>query len=746
MSFSSKKLVASTIARSLLAPLGIASLPLSAMAADFAPSISLSSLDVTTGIRFDGIAAGDNAGTAIFSAGDVNGDGFNDLVVGARTADSNGTDSGSVYVVFGAASGFPASFSLGLLNGSNGFEVLGESQGDNLGSAVSGGDVNGDGFSDVIIGADQAGTAFGMGAAYVIFGKASGFTAEVATAAMPAATEEPVKSTLFTPSMRKPVAAGDVNGDGLGDVVVGARGADFSANGAGAAYVILGKATSFGTAVSVSDLNGTNGFRLDGATADDAAGTWVGVVRDVNGDGIKDIVTGAPSASPDGEFSGSAYVFFGKTGGFSLSTNLGLLNGSNGFRIDGSGTTTLTGSSISGAGDVNGDGTGDIIVGSPFSGLHGAALIFGRTTAFPASISIPALDGSAGTRFTTTESNTLLGISLAAAGDINGDGFEDMIFGAQSDDVDDRGAAFVVFGKAASFGASFDLAALNGKNGFKLTGAAGSDLAGQAVSGGGDFNGDGFADAAVGAFFADPAGGESGSGYIVYGRAPTTVANRIGSAAGQYMSGGIKAETLSALGGGDELEGRKGPDKLKGGIGKDAASYRHAPLGLTADLLNPGNNNRDASGDTYESIESLIGTEFADDLSGDNLANVLTGGKGLDRLTGRLGSDVFRFTRISDSPPSGRDRINDFDAGSAATTVDRIDLSAIDAIAGPRNNSFTFIGTAPFGNIAGQLRLRPVTGGTIVSADVNGNSVADLEILLVNFSNIAAITSADFIR
>src|SRR5262245_20729318 len=144
-------------------------------------NIDLSSLDGTTGFRLLGAAPGDYSGRSVASAGDVNGDGFLDLIVGGYKVDAHGTDSGASYVVFGRASGFAASTNLSTLDGTTVFKLSGEAAYDQSGwSVASSGDVNGDGFDDVIIGAryaDPHGPKSGAG--YVVFGKASGFAANI---------------------------------------------------------------------------------------------------------------------------------------------------------------------------------------------------------------------------------------------------------------------------------------------------------------------------------------------------------------------------------------------------------------------------------------------------------------------------------------------------------------------------------------------------------------------------------------
>ena len=431
-----------------LAILAATALSTPAMAGEFPAAIGLETLDGGNGFRLDGHDYDDRSGWSVAAAGDVNGDGFGDLIVGAYRGDqvfpSGIANSGESYVVFGKAGGFAASLDLATLNGGNGFRLDGIGEYDESGKSVAAaGDVNGDGFGDLIVGAAQAdpnGNSY-AGESYVVFGKAGGFAASLDLASLDGGNGFRIGGINAGDHIGSSVAgAGDVNGDGFGDLIVGAT-------FAGKSYVVFGKAGGFAASFDLAALDGGNGFRLDGS------GSPVAKAGDVNGDGFGDLIVGALFAGK--------YVVFGKAGGFAASFDLAALDGGNGFRLDGSG------GSVAGAGDVNGDGFGDLIVGDHFAAPNGnsgpgrAMWCLARRAGFAASLDLATLDGGNGFRLDGVNAGDESGRSVAGAGDVNGDGFGDLIVGAHLADPDgpyNAGESYVVFGKAGGFAASLDLA------------------------------------------------------------------------------------------------------------------------------------------------------------------------------------------------------------------------------------------------------------------------------------------------
>jgi len=339
--------------------------------AGFLTNLDLSTLNATQGFVINGIDQGDDSGFSISGAGDVNGDGFDDIIIGGRQADPNGSGSGESYVVFGSGTGFGASLDLSSLNGTNGFVLNGIDSFDFSGESVSGaGDINGDGFDDIIIGASSAspnGTN-DAGESYVIFGSNAGFAASLDLSILNGTNGfvfNGVNANEF--SGRSVSGAGDINGDGFDDIIIGAPNRGTTGNGTGKSYVVFGTNAGFGASFDLSALNGINGFVLNGTGIRDLSGNSVSGAGDVNGDGFEDIIIGARYAEGNTFFTGQSYVIFGSNAGFAPSFDLSSLNGANGFALSGIANNDGSGGSVSSAGDINGDGFADIIIGARFA-------------------------------------------------------------------------------------------------------------------------------------------------------------------------------------------------------------------------------------------------------------------------------------------------------------------------------------------------------------------------------------------
>ena len=486
--------------------------------------IDLSALAAADGFIIQGDTADDRAGESVASAGDVNGDGFDDIIVGASTADNSGTAAGEAYVIFGKAAGF-ANIDLTGLAPADGFAILGDVLGDRVGHSVSSaGDINGDGFDDIVVGAflaDVGGVS--SGEAYVIFGKGTAFST-IDLASLTAADGFAILGGERDEAGISVSSAGDVNGDGLADIIVGAGYGDLGGTFSGQAYVLFGKTSGFGT-IDLTNFEAEDGFIVQGDSTDDRAGLSVSGAGDVNGDGLDDLIVGAPLGNDGGADAGEAYVIFGWLGDFppvfDLSLNLTPLAG---FIVQGDQTLDQAGRSVSGAGDVNGDGLDDFIVGAPFGDDGGANageayVVFGRARG-ATTVDLTGLAPADGFIIQGDAPNDQAGFSVSAAGDVNNDGFADLIVGAQLGD--DGGSAagedYVIFGKAGGF-ATIDLTGLAAADGFIIQGDTADDRAGYSVASAGDVNGDGFDDLVVGARKGDDGGSNAGEAYVIFGKA-----------------------------------------------------------------------------------------------------------------------------------------------------------------------------------------------------------------------------------
>nr|MDZ8049732.1 hypothetical protein [Nostoc sp. DedQUE02] len=478
---------------------------------DFNAQFDLSTLNGTNGFVINGIYPNDKLGVSASSAGDINGDGLDDLIIGAFNAAPNGDASGQSYVVFGSKSGFSAQLNLSTLNGANGFAINGINPNDISGISVSSaGDINGDGIDDLIIGAsgaDPNGTDSGQ--SYVVFGSKRGFDAQLNLSTLNGTNGFTINGINAGDNLGNSVSsAGDINGDGIDDLIIGAGG--FNTDPSGQSYVVFGSKGGFNAQLNLSTLNGTNGFLINGITAFDLLNVSVSSAGDINGDGLADLIIGAHFADPNGDASGQSYVVFGSKGNFGASFDLSTLNGTNGFVINGINAVDELGFSVSSAGDVNGDGLDDLIIG-------------------------------------------------ALGADPNGT---------------DSGQSYVVFGSKSGFNAQLNVSTLNGTKGFTINGINAGDTLGRSVSSAGDINGDGFDDLIIGADGADPNGENSGQSYVIFGGkniGSDSIINLTGTPGADTLIGTIGNNIIDGKAGNDTLTGNGGQDKFvfRSGDGND---------------------------------------------------------------------------------------------------------------------------------------------------------------------------------
>ena len=368
--------------------------------------------------QLTGEAAGDGAGASIASSCDLNGDGLDDLAVGAWGHDQGGLTAGAVYVMFGPLSGLTSLSAADAV-------YYGESSGDWAGWSVAcAGDTNGDGTDGLLVGAwreDEG--SLDAGAVYLIEGSITPGT----STSLSNAEAKLLGEAAFDYAGHSVAGVGDLDGDGNDDVLIGAWGRDESGTQAGVAYLVHGP---IGGTLSLSQANA----KLLGATVGERAGAHVSRAGDVNGDGAEDLLIGAWAYPGDNTDVGAAYVVHGPvTGTVSLLSADRVYTGlSAGDRLG------MSGSSV---GDVNGDGFDDVLIGAPRLDAgqidSGAAyLLLGSIAGLPADLT-GAVAVLAGEQAGDQSATAVLGV-----GDMDGDGSDDMLIGAPfADGVSSAGGA-----------------------------------------------------------------------------------------------------------------------------------------------------------------------------------------------------------------------------------------------------------------------------------------------------------------
>ncbi len=648
--------------------------------------LNTSELAPTHGFIIQGDAAGDQLGRSVSGAGDVNGDGLADLIVGAHFGDDGGIWAGEAYIVYGRA-GDGTQFGMAdsttarrqvvdttSFAPSDGFIIQGDVEQELLGMSVAGaGDINGDGVGDLIVGAHFGNDGgFLAGEAYIIYGKAGTdgmqFGMEVTTGT---AIRQVLDTTNLAPAdgfilqgdteegmpgsdlLGVSVAGvGDINGDGIGDLIVGANGGSDGGFSAGEAYIIYGKAgttgTQFGMPVHVTAMGVTINDGMTTTvteTLDTATNMMVTVTLDVS---VSDDVLAASSMRQVLD-----------------TTNLAPEDG---FILQGDVPNDQLGGAVSGVGDINGDGYNDLIVGAQYGddgggGAGEAYIIYGKagTTGTQFGMMVETMVGGNTIMRQVLDTSMLapadgfilqgdaagdaLGNLVSGAGDINGDGIDDLIVGANwgDDGGDMAGEAYIIYGKAGTDGTQFGMEVTTGTamrqvldttnlaptDGFILQGDMGEDSLGNSVSGAGDINGDGIADLIVGARGGDDGGDMAGEAYIIYGKAGTD-----GMQFGTTVTdGGGTRQVLDTTGGLGPSDGFI----LQGDAGEDNLGWSVSGAG-------------DVNGDGFDDL--IVGATGGDDGGeGAGEAYVIYGGTHL----GEVVTTAQTLTGMTTTAPAGAD-------------------------------------------------------------------------------------------
>lgn len=566
------RITAGSFAISIVLASGAASPAFAQLDNPFPLEVELGSLeglaggDGSEGVIFEAIDRYDRVGASVSNAGDINGDGIDDFIIASDFSYGSAYNTQSddaAYVIFGRPEGgFKASFALENLTGSNGFRIA---RLDRSAYSFGGrydvsraGDINGDGIDDIVMGGRAAYSMYGEPrvTACVIFGRDTStddeFSPQIDPATLDGTDGFRITSLNTMFGGMEPVRvsnAGDFNGDGVDDLIVGDN-SDYATKPGERSplgYVLFGRSSTGGAsfpaivdagALGPGEMTLINEPLYGGLSQYDVSGAG-----DLNGDGVDDIIVGGTS---NYDTNSTAYVVFGASvspgARGATAVDVDSLDGNNGFGIGAlNASPEYSSVRVSQAGDVNGDGVDDAIVGGGSSSIpsgspNSVVVIFGRDSTqgdtFPSRIDPTLLDGTDGFGVAAYSSNQPApggGVQIAGSGDINGDGLADIAIGEPSASLGKfgyDGVVHVLYGRDGTsdpFPAQIELGLITSDDGVRFLGlhqsGSSGGQAGGAVAFAGDSNSDGRDDLLIGApRFSAGANMDAGRAYLVYGR------------------------------------------------------------------------------------------------------------------------------------------------------------------------------------------------------------------------------------
>jgi len=449
---------------------------------------------------FLGEAERDNSGCSINGVGDINGDNFDDFLVGAFRNDEGGEESGQAYLFYGKATGWTKDFSLENADAS----FIGETAGDQAGHVVAGGgDINNDGYDDFLISSphNPLGSSEN-GKLYIIFGKESNWLMDTNLTDVNASILSDTYDSNFDIAI-----ISDVNGDEYDDILIGVPYYYESLYQIGKVYLFFGNDSGWSHNIDINNANAS----FIGKYYNDQVGNSVAGIGDVNGDTIGDFIIGSQYSDGDGTNEGQVYLIFGKSSGWEQNVNLTHAN----VTFTGEHDYDLAGSSISGVGDINGDTYNDFVIGAYQNDETGSEagqsyLILGKSE-WNSNYNLSSVDAS----FLGEESYAKSGRFLSGVGDINNDNYHDFIIGLSGygSGGTTRGKAYLILGKPSGWSMDTNLATI----GVSFIGEGISESKISAVAGGGDINHDGYDDMLFGAIESSESAIYAGQTYLIFG-------------------------------------------------------------------------------------------------------------------------------------------------------------------------------------------------------------------------------------